>query len=33
MVDSTYPRSVIIKDVEAKFCRISGTDAPVNPFG
>ena len=31
--DSTYPRSIIIKDVEAKFCRISGTDAPVNPFG
>jgi len=33
MTDSTYPRSIIIKDVEAKFCRISGTDAPVNPFG
>jgi len=31
--NSTYPRSLIIKDVLAKFCRISGTDAPVNPFG
>ena len=30
---STYPRSIIIKDLSAKFCRISGTDAPVNPFG
>ena len=30
---STYPRSIIIKDLTAKFCRISGTDAPVNPFG
>ncbi len=30
---STYPRSIIVKDLTAKFCRISGTDAPVNPFG
>ena len=30
---STYPRSIIIKDLSAKFCRISGPDAPVNPFG
>lgn len=30
---STYPRSIILKDLTAKFCRISGTDAPVNPFG
>lgn len=31
--NSTYPRSIIIKDLDAKYCRISGTDAPVNPFG
>lgn len=30
---SDYPRSVIVKDLTAKFCRISGSDAPVNPFG
>lgn len=30
---STYPRSIILKNLTAKFCRISGTDAPVNPFG
>lgn len=30
---STYPRSIIVKDLEAKYCRISGSDAPVNPFG
>tara|TARA_X000001382_G_scaffold92571_2_gene67159 strand:- start:6907 stop:7398 length:492 start_codon:yes stop_codon:yes gene_type:complete len=30
---SDYPRSIIVKDLTAKFCRISGSDAPVNPFG
>ena len=30
---SVYPRSIIVKDLIAKYCRISGADAPVNPFG
>ena len=33
MVDSNYPRSLIIKDVTAKWTKIAGADAPVNAFG
>lgn len=30
---STYPRSIIIEDLSAKWCKIGGDDAPVNAFG
>ena len=30
---SIYPRSIIVKDVTAKWCKIAGADAPVNAFG
>jgi len=29
---SEYPRSIIIENVTAKWCKISGADAPVNSF-
>jgi hypothetical protein len=31
--ENIYPRSIIIKDLTAKWCKIAGTDAPVNTFG
>ena len=30
---SVYPRSIIVKDLTAKWCKVGGTDAPVNAFG
>tara|TARA_Y100000004_G_C8950774_1_gene428404 strand:+ start:424 stop:942 length:519 start_codon:yes stop_codon:yes gene_type:complete len=33
MVDNKYPRSLIVKDVTAKWTKIAGDDAPVNAFG
>ena len=29
---SEFPRTIIVKDVTAKWCKISGDDAPVNTF-